>query len=1142
MINWTKEQLEIIEDKDHNLIVSAAAGSGKTAVLIERIFRLLKNKEVSANNILMITFTIKAAREMKEKLQNKLEEALLENYDEYLAAELKNLETADIKTIDAFCHQVVKDNYSQLDLDIRFQILDDYNKNILAEQATDLLFEEEYQKNDPLFLKNLKIYTNIKSDQKLRDLVQSIYGFARSTDEPLAWLENSLSSYTGDLNMFKDTILGNFYFNKIMIKEFRKYDHYLEKMKEAVVDGAFEYQPDYDQIENQYREKKQLFTKMDIESFFSCPIAFTRLKSISKDKKNEFHLDYAKYRDLFKKFNDEFKKDLAQKLRYLASGKEEALYLIELVKSFGNKLMELKRNSNAFDFNDIEHFALEILKNEDIRKSYQNYYEYIFVDEYQDSNSLQEKIFSQIKRNNNIFYVGDIKQSIYRFRLADSGIFLKTIKDFEARERCKSLTLNRNFRSSNVVVAGINSIFNHIMDGDISPVKYKEEAQLVFASGISLDNKIETYILDNFKDYTKSSEGDLAEEFNNNEKTIQEAIQCASKIRKLVDEGHYQYQDFVILGRSVDKIFTSYKKVFDQFGIPLYGEGDTGFSDSLIVALIIDYLELIDNINNDLALINVLKSPIYALSLDDLGLIRFQDENRYDNNFIKSIMLYLKSERTSATIENKLKAFLADLEYFKEVLNFDNLMDFIIKVLMKTRLYFLIYKNEDYLEESMNVNELLKIAGQYEADNQNHLNGFLKSFKAMKKREIAMASNNLYSEKGNVVRMQTIHKSKGLEYKNVFIVKLGDNLQYSTGNSIFYHKELGLGTLTLNEDDQFKVLTLAQEIISKAKEYEDIEDYYNLLYVAMTRAQENLFLIGTYSKFEEKENELKSLIYSLNKPKNYYELILPYILNYEDVANNYKLISINEPLVLPDYKKEGVLLNNQPDEDIEVLAREVVHIPKKLTATDFVAVNSLNKALTRDLLKGEIKIKPDFLAEKKIGGVEKGILFHLMMEVLDFSQDYTRELLEKTLNDFQKKGMLTENELKALDINGLMGFFESELYQRLRKADYYEKEKAFNILISPKLLNPDYQGSDNIMVQGIIDLFFVEAGKGVLIDYKTDQVDENNIMDKVEGYKKQLLLYKEALVNIKGLIIDEAYLYFSREKKSVEVKLGGLYD
>ena len=1142
MINWTREQQEIIDDRGNNLIVSAAAGSGKTAVLIERIFRMLKNKDVSIKNILMITFTVKAAREMKEKLQSKLEEYILKNHDEHLERELKSLETADIKTIDSFCKQVVTENYGYLGFDIEYQVLDDYGKKIIEEKALDILFEKEYEIGDPLFLKNINTYTNVKSDKAFRDIILKLYDFAGSNAEPFKWLENSVQPYYESLNEFIDSKLGIFYFENIVRREFIKIDSCLDSMEKAVAEGAKEYRKNLAEDKSQWEDKKKLFKNKDFISFFEVPFSFSRIAAVKKENKSFCHDDFGNMRTKLKKqINSLIGKSLAEKIEVLNKARPEALYIAGMVRGFTEILMQLKKEENAFDYTDIEHFALEILTNKDIGQEYRNYYEYIFVDEYQDSNSLQEKIFSLIRRRNNIFYVGDVKQSIYRFRLADSSIFLKTIEEYSQAENSRSLTLNKNFRSSEGIINGVNSIFNYLMDGSVSPVNYKEEAQLVWGSDIEVDNKVQSYIIKDLKDYSQELK-DENNDFFDKEKTIQEAVVCAKKIRELIDAKKYRYQDFVILGKSIRFIFDRYKEVFDAFDIPLYGESDTGFIDSLIVQLAVDYLEVVNNIYNDLALINILKSQVYGIAMEELGLIRNRDEKRDEHNFIDSIHIYLENKDHDVGLKNKLEAFLKDINYFKELLNENNLVDFIIKVLIKTNLYFLAFKKEDYQEERINLNELLKLAGNYEANNQNHLRGFLQYFQEVKKRELSIVVSSQYSERGNVVRMQTIHKSKGLEYKNVFLIKMGDRLSSGKDTSAFlFHKRLGFGPLYLDEDRKEKITTLAKETIRKAKEYEEAEDNYNLLYVAMTRAKENLYLVGTYKDFRDKKEGLIKKIDIYDNPTTFYDMILPYILGINEVGEEFELIEVEEVQKTPQVKKE-IFLEDREETPLKIRERKIFQIPKKLTATDFVEVDSINKALTRDLLKGELKIKPDFLEEKKIEAVEKGILFHLLMEILDFNIEYDENILVEKIAALVQKGIIRDQEAQGLDLKGLLGFFKSPIYQRVQKADSFEKEKAFNILIDPKLLHRDYKGEDSILVQGIIDLYFIEKGKGVLIDYKTDYLDVENERAKVEHYSKQLLLYKEALEKIKAVAVEEAYLYFSREEKFTKVELGGLYD
>lgn len=1131
MQNWTDAQRLAIDLRNKNLIVSAAAGSGKTAVLIERIFQIIKKGEVDINNILMITFTRKAASEMKEKLQKKLDHEIEnDGMNQNLKKQRNLLEASDIKTIDSFCLQVVKNNYNILDLDLKFQIIDEKRNLELKTVILDKIFEEEYEKADTRFINLVETYGKLESDEDLRNYIIELYDFSQSNPNPSIWLEQGVSSYTKNIDEFERTPVGKYYIDVLIKRELSNLDNYLSLEYDSIANGAEEYEPIYEDDLEQFNIMVDNLKTKGLSSFLKSNIDFKRLPNVKKDDKNPSHEDFKLARKEFKDKVKELTLDLDVKLNEQAEKKADIIYLIDIINRFYEELMKEKRRINLFDYNDIEHFALELLSDKDVNLKYRDYYKYICIDEYQDTNGVQENIFNLIARDNNLFYVGDLKQSIYRFRLADSSIFKNKVESYGKNILCEALTLNMNFRSSKSVVNGVNCLFNQLMDGFFSPVKYKDEAQLVHGSTILNDNRIETYVIDLTGPDLEDEEDDEIQY----DKVQKEADVCARRIRQLVDEGKYKYSDFTILANSTRFIVDPFKEVFDKYSIPIYGEVDTGFLKSLSVGFFIDYLEIIDNINNDLALINILKSPIYNFTLEDLALIR-KGKSRGEQ-IIGSLNRYTENEDGFKNIKDKIKIFLSNIKELKIKLNEHNLTDFAINLLINSKYYFTIFRKDDYELESLNLKELLRLISDFENLNNTHLNGFLKYFRHIQKNEISIPSSSLISEEDNVVRLQTIHKSKGLEYNNVFLVKLGDIWKSNAIKQINYHQKLGIGAKINDIKNRNKKKTFNYDIINKALSYENLEDKLNLLYVAMTRAKDNLFLVGSVKKIDKYQSyNFNSIV----KARSFYDLILPIIFNDETAKVNFEVSKESGIINKGNYKQNKVLRVNLESSNNDFRDRHVMQTPKKLSATDFVKTNSIEKALTRDLLKNSLKIKPDFLQGEKITSVEKGIIFHLVMELLEYSKKYTMEQLKEAINIFKEKGILSILEVESLDIEGIFGFLDSTIYERMLNSDDYEKEKPFNLMIDPSMISVDYTGENKILIQGIIDLYFIEDSKCILIDYKTDYVDQDMIKEKLNEYEKQLQLYKMAIENIKGIQVTEAYLYFSKIRDFVRIDFGG---
>lgn len=1135
MQNWTNSQKKAIEARDKNLIISAAAGSGKTAVLIERIFQIIKEGKTDISNILMITFTRKAASEMKEKLQKKLDSEIeLNPTNKNLKNQRTLLDASDIKTIDSFCFQIIKNHFNEFDLDLKFQIIDDKRNIELKNEILDKILEEEYKKSNTNFINLVETYGKLESDDGLRKCIIDLYDFSQSNPKPSIWLEKAVMSYTDNIDEFEKTPIGQYYIDKIIYREIKNLLNYITLEWEAVQAGADEYILTY---ENDLEQCNLMIDKLKTEglaSFLQYSISFKRLPNIKKENKRDEHEDFKDARNNMKEKVKELSFDLTQRLKEQACIKEDNLYLINIVIKFNDELLKEKRKINLFSYNDIEHFAVNLLEKPEFNQIYKDYYEYICIDEYQDTNGVQDQIFNLIAREDNMFYVGDLKQSIYRFRLADSNIFKEKVNYYNENKNCESLTLNKNFRSSHSVVNGVNSLFNHLMDGFVSSVKYKEDAQLVHGSIKDNDMKIKTYIIDLAEEELIDDNDEEIDNILLKDKIKKEAEICALNIREMVDSGRSSYKDFTILANSIKFIVEPYKEIFDKYGIPLYGEVDTGFIDSFSVRFIIDYLDIIDNANNDLALINILKSPVFNFTLEELGIIR---KNRKSGElFINSLEKYFNMDNGLTSIKNKIEIFMKNITMLKNKVNDHNLTDFIISLLLDSKYYFIIFRKDDYEIESLNIKELIRLVSDFEKTNNTHLNGFLKYFKHIQKNEISLPSSSLTSEEDNVVRIQTIHKSKGLEYENVFLVKLGDIWKNNGAKQVNFHQKLGIGTKLLCPENFKKNKTLNYEIINKALFYENLEDKLNLLYVAMTRAKNNLFLVGTVKKI----GKYKTFNFdSINRAKSIYDLLLPIIFNEKTAKSLFEVIKESVIINNDTYKvKKNLIINEQFSDDL-FKDRTTIQIPKKLSATDFVKINSIETALTRDLLKNSLKIKPDFLQNKEISSAEKGIIFHLVMELIDFSKEYSSVSLKNEIYSLFNNGIISKKEYDSLDIDGVYGFVSSSLYKRIQKSKDYEKEKPFNLMVNPTLISNEYSGDNSILVQGIIDLYFVEENKCILIDYKTDYFDEFKIEIKLDEYKKQLQLYKLSLEDLKGLKVTEAYLYFSNIKDFIKIDFGG---
>ena len=1133
---WTKEQQEVIDLREKNILVSAAAGSGKTAVLIERLFQLIVRDRVSVETILMITFTNKAAKEMAERLEKKLEEAtLLYPDDIFLREQLELLENAQISTIHSFCKNAIQENFNVLDIDIAFKVLEENEGAQLKDESMELLLEQYYEKKDPLFIRLLETYSRLENDNGLRETIKALFHFSQGAPYPSQWLEEGVASLDSDENRFLNNPLG-IALSKILEREIALVEALIKKGYKIASYGANDY------LEIAEKDLAIIAVLKDTLRHKSIPlfmgnthVLFPKLPSVKKENQNDEH-------DLFKKVREDYKKkvkemafDFKAHLNLLGDVKKETQYLINMVKDFDEIYGQLKRQKEALDFNDLEHLMILLLENQSIKKGYQDYFSHVFVDEFQDSNLVQERIVKSVATDNNLFFLGDIKQSIYRFRRADASIFLRTLNTYRMDALSETIFLNKNFRCSKNIVDGVNCVFDALMNGENSSIDYKKDGRLVFGSGIDRQEPIETFVVNR-------DEGLLTEE-TSQDKVYREAMICAEKIKTLIDEGaelcdssnhdvrKIKYEDIAILMFSTKVTLPIYMEVFKKMGIPLFGEIDTGFFESESVQLFLDLLTVINNFKEDIPLINILKSPVFQFSLEALGKIR--SKNQEFKSFNEAFLAYNEGDNITA----KKDYFLTMINEFKKDVTEHSLVGLLTLILTKTNFYYLLFSKENGNQEGANIRELLYMAGAYEGDHNDHLKGFLSYFEYLKKEQINIGEASIVSDNGNVVKILTLHKSKGLEFPVVFLCGLGNEFRHPKKSLINFHPYLGIGPVYVGKGKKIK--TLANYIIEKTNEKEKIEDQLNLLYVGMTRGKHLLYLVGSVKDLEKKKKGwLLGTDETLVKPKCFYDFLLPYLYGNENIKRYYRVIEKDMESFESELEKQSVdVVIKKTDGKIiqEDFLTMKTTVPRKISVTE-MKQTTVSDAMTKDFLKGDLKIRPEFIESKQMSAVEKGILFHLAMEHLDLKKVVTDQDVYAYLNELVNKKIILPREREAIDMEGIIAFINSPLGKRVRKSNLIEQEKPFNYSLSPSRFLEGYEGEEETLLQDVIDLFFKEDDGYVLIDFKTDYVREDTLENEIDEYRKQVLLYKEALSEIKNVNVKGVYLYFSTLKKAVMVE------
>ena len=1175
MPNWTIDQQSAIDASDSNLLVSAAAGSGKTAVLVERIIKLVIEKKVSIDTMLIVTFTNAAASEMRERilgaLYSKLETDIKNG--EYLRQQINLISKSYIMTLHAFCIGLIKNNAHFIDLDPGFKVGDTIELNLLASEVMDELLEESYEKLEKGFINVVECYSENREDYKLQKIIIDIYKFIQSQPEPIEWLKECLVKLkSGNGEYYKNQVIKDILFDLNNAMDI------LECAADLCSDdiGPIEYDEMInDDINTVERLKEYIVNDFDKFLLTTRNIKHLRLKSISKARKEIVDISIAdEVKDLRSNYKsvvddiiiffenkslDDYVEDIKEVYPVISE-------LFKLVERYDFLYSEKKLDKSIVDFNDLEHFALKALKNEDVKLLYKNKFTYIFLDEYQDSNLVQETLINSIKRDNNLFLVGDVKQSIYKFRLADPSLFMSKYKTFSKEEGSinRRIDLKKNFRSREEVLYGINYIFKSLMSEEFGEMEYDEDAMLY--KGLEF-KEIENPRID-VKIVEGKYEGDFDDPLKELTTAEIEAKVIVEEVKKLIKTKSYnrkteeyfdlKYKDIVILMRAVSAWTPVFADVFLKEGIPLFADSRAGYFDTLEIKMFVDLLKLIDNKLQDLPLLTVLRSPIFNFNINELISIRNSSKKgNYSNAFYE----YPINNKDDLSI--KIDLFKEKIKKWKNKSRYLNLDELLWEIMTETGYYNYVGIMPGGKGRQGNLRLLIDRAEQMEKTSISGLFNFISIINKMKISKTELGTAKTIGENENVVRIMSIHKSKGLEFPVVIISGMGKkfNLRDSYGD-ILLHKNHGIGPKLVNPVDRVYFDTLPKKIIKRAVKFESLSEEMRVLYVGLTRAVDKLILVGTIKSIETQSKKWcrGSKRFNLISAQSYFDWILSIISNHVDgkiiweiagkensnlendlskwnieIINREDLFeNLSEKIIkkenmknifenLSDYKNEDI--NNKLEKGFSYIYKHsTAHLmPSKLSVSDI-------KMLKRKDVS-EIGYKFDLLLEKpkfmevneKLSGAEKGTLTHFIMQKIDrliiFNEKTT---IRKQIDLLISKKIVTKEDVDSINIESIENFFDSLLGKRFINSKNVYIEKPF--VLKKKLSEVFLDSEDEVMIQGIIDCYFEEDGEIVLIDYKTDYL-EGESQTLIKRYKDQLNLYKEAVEKITNKKVKETYIY-----------------
>ena len=878
MALWTEEQKAVIAHREGNLLVSAAAGSGKTAVLVEHVLSLILEENASLSSLVLMTFTEAAAEEMKERIKKRLEEHLQKGYDKRILREIALLPTANISTIHAFCKRLIEENYAGLSIDAHFRIGDTGEMALLQSDILEELLEEEYERKEESFLAFVDQFSMGKKDKGIEELILKLYMLASAMPFPKAYLQGLLEE---DAHSRREK------WERDLYEDMKSRLENLSLLYEDALDLCREPNGPIEYEERILEERDQCLALANAENLEDLvrgleSLNFGRLKSTKSEGKELVKSLRERGKKTLKAWQENYRllpKELEEEVE--EKGQKRILELVRLCLLFLERYQKEKEERAVLDFSDLEHFALKLLYQDghysaladELAKSYRE----ILVDEYQDSNLVQEYIVRALSQERfgkpNVFQVGDVKQSIYRFRMARPELFLEKYHD----ESYPKIFLRKNFRSDEGVLSAVNALFFKIMKKDFGGIEYDLENSLFMGkvrteearqeedsiTGKQRRDQTELLLLELEKTGPTGDDGNSASNSASNSssgkslsKLELECKMIAAKVRELLEKG-YAYKDMVILLRSPHSVSREMVDIFGKEGIPAYAELKTGYYSAVEVETILSFLAIIDNPRQDIPMAAVLRSPLFSFTDEELGQIVLVKGSLYEKPYDKSkenaVNLSLQAEKALApALEEKWQNFQGQLERYRRL----------SRSLRLHSLLSLIYEETDYYnyvralplgeKRQANLDQLLEDAKQFEKGSYSGLFHFIRYIEKVKKQEQDQGEATVFSEKDDLLRIMSIHHSKGLQFKVVFLSQLHKTFNKMDSKAkMLMDAELGLAADYLDLETRIKYPSLHKIAIKEKGERESLGEELRVLYVAMTRAEEKLILTGVCKNEED---------------------------------------------------------------------------------------------------------------------------------------------------------------------------------------------------------------------------------------------------------------------------------------------------
>ena len=1275
-VKWTKEQEQVIKLRNRNILVSAAAGSGKTAVLVQRILEKVMDPDhpVDIDRLLIMTFTRAAAGEMRERIANALENALYENPDnEHLQRQTTLIHTAQITTIDGFCAYVIRNYFHLIGLDPGYRTGEEGELKLLKEDVMKELLENYYAKDSGKFKYFIECYASGKTDDGIKELIYSLYNAAMSNPYPDSWLEKCIDCYRNtDLESIKVSEWMKLLWKNVA-EDLDQAKTLIEEARELcfVPGGPYLYD---DALGSDLllicdaKEKAEAGDFDGVGALLGSP-SFARLSTkkpkepVDDTLKEQVKTIRESAKGILKEIGTRYFTVKEEELPLLLSSCLEPVeMLVELTREFIRLYGEKKREKNILDFTDMEHFALEILVEREVSDTHNESgisqrgknafageetgcqmgenslekkekapegqesvyhmsaaarelslkYDEVMVDEYQDSNLVQEMITNCVSGwadgRKNIFMVGDVKQSIYRFRLARPELFMEKYKQYSLTDSDEQrIDLHKNFRSRSRVLDSANFIFRQIMGEDLGGIAYDEAAAL-YPGAEFPDGNREEFLPTEVLLVEKDSE-ELEDLMEGQDARELEALAISHRIKEIVgkelvldkETKEYRpvrYGDIVILLRSASGWSETFTEVLGAHGIPVYAASKTGYFSALEVVTVLNYLQVCDNPLQDIPLTGVLRSPLVGCTSQELAVLR---EEHPDGMIYESVLEFLeeyenREDNWDAVLYEKLHGFIRLLTEMRDLAVYTPVHELILEVLRRTGYGNYAKALPNGAQRSANLAMLVEKAMDYEKTSYRGLFNFVRYIEHLQKYEVDYGEVNLSGAGEGSVEIMTIHKRKGLEFPIVILAGMGKQFNFQDLNArLLIHPDFGLGADAILPDRRMIVSTLNKQVIRRRLLEESLGEEIRVLYVALTRAKEKLIMTGTIanlekellylSRFRDNEQELLPAETRLNG-KTYWDYVLPALARHRCMDGLYEefgLLPSHENPLYDDPSEFEVKritaqmlaqtevadqATGQMEEDLfdqwdcekvtdpgirEELERRFgfvypyeyrKDIPVKVSVSDLKKKSYHEDTDIEEAVYFEpdiVPLIPRFMEEKReseeeFTGSARGTAYHRVMECLEYNKTDSAKQLREQVTALVENKKLSEAEADCVRISDVQIFIESELGQRMKGAALSGnlfREQPFVISRSAAEIDESWDPQERVLVQGIIDAYFMEEDEIVLVDYKTDRVRRGEEQKLIDLYHTQLEDYAQALQRMTGRKVKEKYIYLFTLKKAI---------